>query len=189
MRGEFKPHVLGVDDGPFDKSQREPVTIIGVMMECPGLIESVAITEWPVDVDDATGRMTSWIRGLRCRTSLQALILGGITVTGLGVLDIDRLADAIERPVLVANRKDPAESRLADALVAAGLRERLAILERCPESVALAPGVHLAWSGCVREEAQRIFRATLAKSNMPEPLRVAHLFARALASGESRGRV
>jgi endonuclease V-like protein UPF0215 family len=34
-----------------------------------------------------------------------------------------------------------------------------------------------------------LVRAALAKSGVPEPLRVAHLIARALVRGESRGRV
>ena len=32
-------------------------------------------------------------------------------------------------------------------------------------------------------------RATLGKAQLPEPLRIAHLIAAALVSGESRGRV
>ena len=43
------PHVLGVDDGPFEKEQSGPVPIVGVMMECPHIVESVSVGSFGVD--------------------------------------------------------------------------------------------------------------------------------------------
>jgi endonuclease V-like protein UPF0215 family len=40
-----------------------------------------------------------------------------------------------------------------------------------------------------RVEAERLVKATLAKSRLPEPLRLAHLIGQAIVLRESRGRV
>jgi len=129
-----------------------------------------------------------WISGLRFHASTQAIVLGGITIGGLGIIDVPVLADRLERPVLVANRKDPALSKLHEALSAAGMSDRLEILERTPPALRICDGLYLAAAGARPDAARHLLRATLHKAQWPEPLRVAHLIARALIMGESRGR-
>jgi endonuclease V-like protein UPF0215 family len=181
--------VLGIDDAPFEKGQRGPVPIVAVMMEGADLVESVAIGAFPVDGDGATEFLAGWISGLRSFTSLQAVILGGITIAGLGMIDTRSLARRLEVPVVTVTRRDPSSSQLGDALKAAGLSERLEIVARAPRAFRLVDGLFLSCAGIEREEAAQIVRATLRKSRLPEPLRIAHLVARALVTGESRGRV
>ena len=94
----------------------------------------------------------------------------------------------IDRPVLVVNRRDPARSRLADALRAAGLQDRVELLSATPEARKVEKGLYLAEAGASAGAAEEILRATLGKAQIPEPLRLAHLIARALTTGESRGR-
>jgi endonuclease V-like protein UPF0215 family len=165
VRSVHRPHLLGIDDGPVAREAGSRVVLVGVMMEGPDLVESVCVTRFPVDGDDATGFLASWITGLRCRPALQGAVLGGITIAGLGVIDIQLLAEGIGIPVLVVNRRDPRDHRLARAFRAAGLTERLQVVER-----------------------RHLVRAVTRKSDLPEPLRVAHLIARAISTGESRGR-
>ena len=183
-----RPHVLGIDDGPFEKGQDRKVPIVAVMMECGDLCEGVAITEFPVDGAGATEFLTDWIESLRLRPTLQGIVLGGITIAGLGVIDIRALAKGLEVPVLVVTRRDPANHRLDQALEASGLTERLAVVNQTPPAFEAEPGLFIAHTGADRDEAEALLRATLRKSKFPEPLRVAHLIARALVSGESRGR-
>ena len=184
-----KPHVLGIDDGPFEKGQSAPVPLVAAMIECPQQLESVATSAFPVDGDDVADFLAGWITGLRCHPILQAVMLGGITLAGLAVVDVARLAARLDRPVLVVNRRDPAESRLEHALEAAGLEDRVALVHRAPQSVALRSGLHLAWAGTTRAIAESLVARSVTKARVPEPLRVAHLVARAIVSGESRGRV
>jgi endonuclease V-like protein UPF0215 family len=92
-------------------------------------------------------------------------------------------------PVLVVTRHNPASSDLADALRAAGLSHRLALLERVPRAFGVGQGLYLAQAGATRLEAERLVQAALAKSRLPEPLRLAHLIGQAIVLGESRGRV
>ena len=54
---------------------------------------------------------------------------------------------------------------------------------------AAGEGLWVSAVGLDRPAAKGLVRATLGKSQLPEPLRVAHLIGRAIADGESRGRV
>jgi endonuclease V-like protein UPF0215 family len=189
---------LGVDDAPFDKRQEGPVPIVAVAMEGHDVIESVALGEFPVDGDGATDYLATWIAGLRARPMLQAVILGGITIAGLGIIDVAALAERLGLAVLVVTRHNPARSELADALKAAGLPDRLGLLERIPRAYGFgeepapshrARGLYLAHAGVPRVGAERLLTATLGKARLPEPLRVAHLIGQAIVLRESRGRV
>jgi len=184
-----RPHLLGIDDAPFDKGQREPVPIVGVTMEGADLVESIAVTRYPVDGDGATEFLSDWVRGLRVYASLQGVVLGGITLAGLAVVDVEALAAALELPLLVVTRRAPVDTDLVAALQAAGFPERAALVERAPRAAALGAGLYLACAGTGRSRAEELIRATLRKAQLPEPLRVAHLVGAALVKGESRGRV
>jgi uncharacterized protein len=185
----FRPHTLGVDDGPFEKRQPGPVPIIGVAMEGHDVIESVALGAFPVDGEGVTEYLAAWIGGLRTRPMLQAVILGGITVAGLGLIDLTALSERLGLPVLVVTRHDPAGSDLVDALRAAGLSHRVSVLERTPRAYGVGSGLYLAHAGTTRVEAEQLVLATLGKARVPEPLRVAHLIGQAIVLRESRGRV
>ncbi len=182
-------HVFGVDDAPFTKRVDTTVPVVGVLMEGPDLVEAIALTSFPVDGDDATGFLCGWIGGLRSRPSIQAVVLGGITIAGLGLVDLELLATRLGRPVLAVTRHDPSGSELRQALEAAGLDARVPTLERCPPARRHGDGLYVSAAGIAGEDAAFLIGSTLGKSRMPEPLRVAHLIGRAIASGESRGRV
>ena len=185
----FRPHLLGMDDGPFEKGARGDVTIVGVVMEGADLVEGIVVTRFPVDGEDATAFLSDWILGLRFRPALQGIVLGGITVAGLGIIDIAELAARTGAPVLAVSRRDPKDHRLAEALRAAGLADRVAIVERTPPAFAVAGGVFVAGAGASPERVAELLLASRSKADLPEPLRLAHLIARAVVTGESHGRV
>lgn len=184
-----RPHILGIDDGPFEKSASREVAVVGVVMEGADLVEGVALTSFPVDGPDVTAFLADWVAGLRFRPALQGIVLGGITIAGLAVVDMVLLSQRLGLPVLVVNRRDPSNQRLNGALEAAGLADRRDVVERTPPAVEVESGLYLSYAGTEREAAAVMVRATLRKSTLPEPLRLAHLIARALVTGESRGRV
>ena len=183
-----RPHVLGVDDGPFDKRRDATTALVGVMTEGATRVEAVAVTSFPIDGPDVTRFLAAWIEKLRFRPSLQAVALGGLTLAGLAVVDLDDLARRLALPVISVSRKDPAQSRVAEALRAAGLAERIAILERAPAAVRIEAGLYLTFAGVDEAQARRLLADLRDKSALPEPVRVAHLVAAARVRGSSRGR-
>jgi endonuclease V-like protein UPF0215 family len=180
--------VLGIDDGPFEKFvPGAEAPLVGVMMEGPDVVEAVALTRFPVDGDGVTEFLGAWIESLRFRPALQAVVFGGITLAGLALLDPEALARRLGVPVLVVNRRPPRDEALREALCAAGLEARIAQIERAPEAFPVGE-LHASVSGATPQEAALLLGRTRGKSALPEPLRVAHLIARALATGQSRGR-
>ena len=159
------------------------------MMEGATLVEGVAVGSFPVDGAGATGYLAEWIAEMRWYAALQAVVLGGITIAGLGLVDIDALADRLARPVIAVTRRDTSASELSHALRAAGLPDRLAIFDRAPPAHRLKDGLYITVAGTDVPHAERLIRATLNKASLPEPLRIAHLIGGALVRGASRGRV
>lgn len=188
MSTATKPHLLGIDDAAFLRNQHPPVPIVAVLMEDSTVVEFVAIASFAVDGNDATGFIARWTRGLRAFPSVDALVLGGITLAGLGVVDAVTLSRRLARPVLVVTRKRPRADELMRALAAAGLQERQPLVARAPPAVHVGPGLYLAHAGIDREGALRLLRLGSRKARIPEALRVAHLIGRALVDGASRGR-
>jgi len=188
MPQRFRPHVLGIDDGPFDKHADARTTVVGVMMEGADLVEAVALTEFPVDGEDSARFLANWVAGLRFASALHGVVLGGVTIAGLGIVDVAELSRRLQLPVMVVNRKRPEDGPLVEALRAAGLEARIPILESAPDAWETAEGLHVSHVGASREDAERLVSATLNKSQLPEPLRLAHLIATAVARGQSRGR-
>ncbi len=189
MSNASRPHILGIDDGPFQKCQRGPVQLVAVMMEGRDLVESVAMETFPVDGEDATDFLAEWVLRLRSQPSIQGIMLGGITIAGLGIVDIRELAARTRVPVASITRRDPETSQLNRALESSGLVDRLAIVEGSPRATRLAEGLFAATAGAPEPEVHRLVRSCLGKSKLPEPLRIAHLIARASVTGESKGRV
>jgi uncharacterized protein len=185
----MRPHILGIDDAPFDKRQARPVRVVAVLMEGNDLVEGVALGEFPVDGADVTGFLAEWIKGMRWEAAMQAVVLGGITLAGLGLVDLEALAARLGIPVLAVTRRETGKSRIGAALTAAGLADRLPIVRQSPPAIRVRPGLYVALAGTDRERALAMIEATLRKSRMPEPLRLAHLIASALERGQSRGRV
>ncbi len=184
-----RPHVLGVDDAPFDKSQDDTVPIVGVMMENATVVEGVAVTSFPIDGEDATGFLADWIRNLKWASMLHAVVLGGITIAGLGIVDLHELSDQLSIPVIAATRHDTADSNLDSALTAAGLTDRLGILRSSPPARQILENLYAASAGAEPYVIEKLIKSTLNKARMPEPLRVAHLIGAALVQGSSHGKV
>ncbi len=183
-----RPHLLGIDDGPFDKGCDREVPLVAVAMEGADLVEAVATTRFPVDGEDVTPFLAEWIGGLRVRPALRGVFLGGITIAGLAVVDVRALAAAAELPVIVVNRRDPADHELHRALRAAGLDARLELVEATPPAFPVNRHLWAACAGIDADGARHLLGAARRKGELPEPLRLAHLIARAMVSGESRGR-
>jgi uncharacterized protein len=187
-RAAPRPHLLAVDDGPFDKRRDTVTPLVAVLMEGADLVEGVAIASFPIDGAGVTEFLAGWIGGLRFLHTAQAVVLGGITLAGLAVVDVPGLAAALARPVVVVNRREPSDGRVGAALRAAGLADREALLGRAPLSVPVGERLWAACAGAETTQVRSWLEASRHKSALPEPLRLAHLIAAAVASGSSRGR-
>ncbi len=181
-------NVVGVDDGPFAREHRGDVPVVAtVTTRCR--LDGLLVGKIRRDGRNSTEKIAELIGGSRFHAHVQAVLLQGIAVGGFNVVDIHRLAEMLERPVVVVARRRPNMRRIEAALrsrVPGGLRkwrliERAGAMERCEGVWVQRAGVSLAGAGA-------IVRDSTVHGALPEVLRLAHLIAGGIVDGESRGR-
>lgn len=202
-------NVIGFDDGPFHRSHSGKVLLVGVV--CAGTrLDGVVSGRVARDGTDATRRMLELIRGSQFRTHVRAVLLKGIAVAGFNVVDIQQLSAELGVPVLVVMRRPPDFQALEQALFSrdpagrpkvrgatnkwkliarAGEIEKLHM--RASKTSGLRGASHRLWvqrAGLTQDLARRLILSTTLHGQVPEPLRLAHLIARGIAWGQSRGR-
>jgi hypothetical protein len=128
------------------------------------------------------------VRGSQFRGHVRAVLLQGIAVGGFNVVDVHALHDGLGVPVIAIARKVPdlaAMKRALDARVR-GAKRKWALIVRAG-SMEQVRGVYIQRVGISLDHARELLSATTLHGNLPEPLRVAHLVAGAIATGRSRG--
>jgi hypothetical protein len=189
----MKPHarVLGIDDGPFSFGDvRAP--LVGAVVRLPNYVEGVMARSVAVDGKDANDVIAEMLATSRYRDGLKLAILDGAALGGFNVVDIGELAERAGVPFATVTRDKPDMAKI-DAALRANFddwKERLAVLRKRKLSK-LDTGhkpLHVACAGIEFGEASEIIRASIVRGALPEPLRIAHLIAAAVAKGESRGR-
>jgi hypothetical protein len=182
-------HVIGFDDAPFARAHRGDVPIVGAVFA--GLrLEGIVMGRVRRDGRNATAAIARLSRGSRFGAHLQAVLLQGIAMAGFNVVDIGELATLVRAPVIVIARQAPNLRAIEHALrtrVRGGLR-KWELIQRAHE-MEPAGAVWMQRAGIEAEPARTLVARLAVSGNIPEPLRVAHLFAGALAMGSSRGRV
>ncbi|MEM6959187.1 MAG: DUF99 family protein [Myxococcota bacterium] len=187
-------NIVGFDDAPFDHEHRGDVAIIGTVCARTRL-DGVLSARVRRDGDDATDAM---IRLVQAHANhVQAVVLQGIAVAGFNVVDIHRIHETLERPVLVVARRRPKMEKVLRAagalpggaakralIEAAGAMEEVAP----PESGPRRSAVFVQRAGLTLDAAAGLLRATTLHGNLPEALRLAHLIAGGVTTGASRGR-
>lgn len=181
-------NVVGFDDAPFDHAHRGDVRIVGAVCSRTRL-DGVLSGKVRRDGANATDALIELVSGGKFRGHIRAVLLQGIALAGFNVVDVHRLHQALRVPVVVAVRRHP---RLAMV--------RSALLDRTPggarkwrlvEAAGPLTAVRNMWIqhiGLTVADAGALLAATTLHGNVPEPLRLAHLIAGGVTTGQSRGR-
>ncbi|RMG13036.1 MAG: DUF99 family protein [Deltaproteobacteria bacterium] len=182
-------HVLAFDDAPFPRSHRGDVKVVGTLFSGPRL-DGVLWTKVRRDGTNSTRALIEATRRSRFYPQVQAVLLQGITLAGFNVVDLDRLHLALERPVLVVARKAPDLDAIRSALhtrVPGGARKWRLIEAAGPMEP--AGRVWVQRRGIELETVRQVLKRFCLYSDVPEPLRVAHIIAGSLSPLGSRRRV
>lgn len=181
-------HVVGFDDGPFPRSARGDVPVVGAVFAGRRL-HGVLTARVRKDGANATRVLAGMVEGSRFAGHLQAVLLQGIALGGFNVVDLPALHRRLGLPVLVVMRRPPDFAKIREALLTRvpGGRAKWARVERAGP-VEPAGRVWVQRAGLSLEAARDLLAATTVEGDLPEPLRTAHLIAGALVTGHSRGR-
>jgi uncharacterized protein len=105
------------------------------------------------------------------------------------VVDAKSLSDSLELPVLIVARRMPHTEKIKSTLLnkIRGGKRKWALIEQLGQMEPCA-GVHVQRVGLSLETAAEVLERTTLHGNIPEALRLAHLIAGGITTGQSRGR-
>jgi len=178
--------VLGVDDGVFIPHNKGYADVVGVVFRGGYWLDGAMRTEVEVDGLDATEKIASMIVASPHYQQLRVIMLNGITFAGFNIVDIKELYNKTKLPVIAVTRDKPDMEEIKKALENLPEKERRwrAILNAGELlTVQTREGeepVYMQIAGITRSDAEKIVKITSTRSNIPEPLRVAHIVASGL---------
>lgn len=141
------------------------------------------------DGANSTQVLEKLIAGSRFYPHLQAVLLQGIAFAGFNVVDIHRLNETLDRPVVVIARRLPNLEKIRDALLdhVPGGQRKWRLIQRAGPMEAIA-GIYVQRAGLSVRETEALIRSHAVHGRLPEPLRSAHIIAGGIARGESTHR-
>ena len=188
----MKPGVRAVgvaaSDGPRESG---PSVLCGAVVRADRVADDFSFATCTVGGIDATRAIESIVADLG-REDARYLLVSGVAPAWFNLVDLERLADAIERPVLSVSfeESDGLEPALREAFDGDALDRRLSVYRALPPRHSVDVNderVFVRAVGCDDEKAARIIRAFTPEGGRPEPLRVARQAARGARRWYERG--
>lgn len=187
MKPEIR--VLGIDDTSFSRADKD-VLIIAPFFRGGLMMDGMATTTVQRDGDDATLKIIEMINKSKFKAQLQAILLNGIAFGGFNVVNIHSIKTHTSIPVITIIRKYPDFVSIKATLKKLGMEKKYELMELAgkPKQVKTKHGVvWFQYAGCTAQEAAEIIKITSTNSNIPEPIRIAHIIGQGIMLGESSG--
>jgi len=180
--------ILGIDDSSFSKFDDEKVLVIGVVFRGGEYIDGVLSTHITVDELDSTYRLIEMVNKSRNKDQLQYIMTDGIALGGFNVIDINKLYEETNLPVIVIIRRKPDFDSIYSALENLKHKEKIKELLDRAGKLESFESIYFQCAGIDSEEAKKLLKMTIKHGLIPEPIRVAHIIAQGIGLGESKGR-
>jgi endonuclease V-like protein UPF0215 family len=182
--------ILGIDDSPFPAHTTQPVMIIGTVFRAGKWMDGVLRTFIQGDGRDSTNKIVSMINNTRHKDQLGVIMLDGITFGGFNVLNIRKIFQSTGIPVIVIMRKYPDFQKIKNALKRfPDCADRWDDIKDAGKvyKIENKEDIYIQLNGIELVDAEEIIKLSTTRSAIPEPIRVAHLIAAGVITGESRG--
>lgn len=177
--------VMGIDDGFFKPGTKTKTLLVGVIYRLGHKVEGIVSSEITVDSFDSTKQIVSMLSKKKFSSQISFILLSGINFAGFNIVDIKKLFEKTCLPIIVVFRKKPRFEKIESALKKIPhFKKRWALIQRAGKIVPFKK-IFFQFCGCSEKEAKTILRKTLLHSNLPEPVRLAHLIASGITIGES----
>ena len=182
IKSEIK--VIGIDDAPFTPHSSDITRIFGIIIRGSSIIEGVEQNIVNVDGNDGTEKIVEMLINSKHFPQIKAIMLAGITVGGFNVLDINRIFEMTQKPVIVVIEKHPDFDSIKSALENVPDGDlKWKIIEKLKDvqefhSLPNSKPIYYQVVGLENEDAEKIIEISTQNSRIPEPLRIAHLIGR-----------
>jgi len=167
--------------GIAESYREQTSTLAGAVVRADRVVDGLALGSCTVGGTDATDSIVDIYRRLN-REDIGYLLVAGIAPAWFNVLDLHRLHEHVDRPVLSVSFEGSTglESDISDAFDGEARTTRLDIYRRQPARQPVGVGDEQLFVRSVgAEDAATVARAFTPEGGRPEPVRVARLAARA----------
>ncbi|MFH1256903.1 MAG: DUF99 family protein [Candidatus Diapherotrites archaeon] len=177
--------VIAFDDGYFEPRKSRHSTLVGVVYRNDARIEGIVSTHITVDGLDATQKLIRLVSESKFLPQVSFILLSGINFAGFNVADAQKLFKKFSKPVIVVFRKKPRMKKIEAALSRLPDSEKRLELIKKAGPIHEFRQMHFQCIGCETQAAKLVIKKLLLHSNLPEPVRLAHLIASGVTLGES----
>ncbi|MHA1409184.1 MAG: endonuclease dU [Candidatus Odinarchaeia archaeon] len=177
---------IGIDDAPFNLREDYATNIVGVILRGKNYFEDVLKSTIQVDGVDSTDKIIDMIINSKFYEQVKVIFLFGITFGGFNTVNIEKLWLKTKLPVIVILEKMPEFNSLKEALSKLPyFEERWNAINTAGKIYRLDKEgcdgkVYFQFKGATYNEAVKLIRKFQFKSNIPEPVRIAHKIAKIL---------
>lgn len=172
--------VAAIDDGGFSPdfkylSKKPQIPLFLIYYRKPSLL-GVKYCKIKIDGLDATKK----VMDLLILNRPQILLSQGITVGGFNMVDFVEIKNKLGIPSIIVIDRKPDFSKIKEALIKhfKDAEIRLKIISKHPPFQKLG-NIYYENIGIEKQEAEKIIKELQIFSKMPEPIRLAHLIAKA----------
>jgi len=175
---------LGIDDAPFGDRRGSKVLVVGAV--CRGTVfEGLVSTHIRKDGWNASRKISEMICKSKFHRQLHVILLDGIAVGGLNIVDLPFLHENTGLPVVTVMRKKPDLKAMENAFLRLPKpSRRMSLIERAGP-VHDGGKVFFQAAGLSSSDIRAILSELSIHGHIPEPVRLAHLIARGVTTGES----
>jgi len=179
--------VIGIDDAPFNKFKKGKVLVVGAVFRGGLYLDGILSTKVIIDGNNATKKITDMINKSKFKPQLQCIFLDGIAVGGFNIIDIKQLSKKTTLPVIVIIRRNPNIKIIKETLIRIKKKNKIKLIDKAGSVIPIGK-IYAQITGLSIEKAKEILNIVCTRSLIPEPIRIAHLIASGISSGESKGK-
>jgi hypothetical protein len=144
------------------------------------------------DGRNSTHQIIIMVNNTRHKDQLGVMMLDGITFGGFNIANIRKIFEATKIPVIVVMRKYPNLAKIEKALKRfPDWKERWNDVLDAGKIYKIKnenkDNLYIQICGIDLEDAEKIIKLSSTRSDIPEPLRAAHIIAAGVITGESKG--
>ncbi len=180
--------ILAVASGPIYKRKRARTLLIGVVGR-EGTVEGVLSANITVDGDDATKSIAGMLKRSRFKEQVKIIASNGIALAGLNVIDINMLEKATGVPTLILTRSRPSPKALFEAVTKYAEASKLPVSSKLKTIKKANERKFVKVSGFYVQSALSAEDLNTLSTTAFQMLRLAHMIAKGISTGESTGRI
>jgi len=185
MKKEIR--ILGIDDGPFERIPGKKTLIVGTFYRGGQFMDGLVSCKVTIDGDDATEKIAKLAKTPKFYEQLHVIFIDGNCVAGFNVIDPYKLMELTKKPVVFILRDYPDYKKFWNAMRKAGKKKLINAVKKLPKPKKFKKIYYQAF-GLKEHEAKGMITVSCTHSNIPEPIRVAHIIASGILTGVSTGK-